>query len=262
VNRQGPGKIDWTDFTWNPVTGCYNNCPYCYARRIAGRFRSKNCVPLTPTEVVLHGCPTFIRQHGHPFANGFAPTFWPGRLTEPDHRRQPAKIFVCSMGELFGDWVESFWIEAILLTVHRCPQHTFQFLTKNPRRLPDLHPRPANAWGGVTATDEPSMTSALTHLAAVDAPVRFVSAEPVLGPLFSQHHDDCQPGRLLASIDWLILGAQTGPGAVAPQPSWLADAEATATLAGVPVWHKDSVCPSYCDPRQLKFWPNISRRSS
>ena len=101
-------KIEWTNWTWNPVVGCKHNCWYCYGKRIAKRFFKDN--------------------------PNYEPKFYPERLKEPYTLKKPSKIFVCSMADLFGDWVKMNWIERVIKVVKENPQHTFQFLTKNPKR--------------------------------------------------------------------------------------------------------------------------------
>ena len=99
----GPNNpIKWCDFTWNPFTGCKNNCSYCYARKVANRFKGTKAFP-----------------------HGFEPTFHPERLAELGHVRKPSRIFVCSMGELFGPWVPDYQIEWIINMTKEFPEHTF-----------------------------------------------------------------------------------------------------------------------------------------
>ena len=172
--------IEWTDLTWNPVTGCKHGCSYCYARRIYQRF-----------------------------GRSFEPEFHPERMEQPLKKRKPSKIFVCSVADLFGDWVPQRWINQVLDVVRKCPQHTFQFLTKDPRRLPDQY-WPENAWVGVTATNQKAWDRATRYLPKVNA-LTFISVEPVLDPI--------EVGNWMP--DWLIIGAQTGPGGFQPKREWV-----------------------------------------
>ncbi|NIQ96022.1 MAG: DUF5131 family protein [Desulfuromonadales bacterium] len=195
-------KIEWTDFTWNPVTGCQHGCPYCYARAVSKRF-----------------------------GRSFEPLYHLRRLDQPTKRREPAKIFVCSMADLFGDWIPQVYIRSVLEVVRNCPHHTFQFLTKNPARLQEFKPWPANCWVGATTDTEERFEEAITLLAQVEAPVRFISAEPLL----------FNPTRMSKVVDWVIIGAMTGPRATP------VDAEAVERLTllsrrlGIPVFHKNNL---------------------
>ncbi|NIQ97074.1 MAG: DUF5131 family protein [Desulfuromonadales bacterium] len=195
-------KIEWTDFTWNPVTGCKHGCPYCYARAVSKRF-----------------------------GRSFAPRLHSNRIRQPERRRAPAKIFVCSMADLFGDWVPDAWIRAVIEVVRRCPYHIFQFLTKNPARLQEFNPWPANCWVGATTDTEQRFDEALALLAHVDASVRFISAEPLL----------FNPTRMSKIVDWVIVGAMTGPRATSPDPQWVERLTQLSGLNGIPVFHKNNL---------------------
>lgn len=249
MNKQGPGKIDWTDYSWSPVTGCYHACWYCYARKIAERF-STDLVAFNDfySPAYTQGKPIYetMSQHGA-FPFSFAPTFYPARLSEPAKVRKPSKIFVVSAGDLFGDWVPGEWVAQVMDVVRANPRHTFQFLTKNPKALAWLNPWPANAWVGVSVTRWSDMERALAWLTNVEAPVRFVSAEPLMGPLFGMAED-----LDWGAIQWLILGAMTGPGAEDEEPPvwWGEQAVEAARARGIAVWVKDS----------LPWYENVSKR--
>jgi len=210
--QKGNAGINWTDATWNPVTGCLHGCPYCYARRIAERF-----------------------------GRGFEPEFHADRLSEPLHYRSPLKVFVGSTADQFGTWVPREWNNAVFDVVRRCPQHTFQFLTKAPRNLVRYNPFPANCWVGATANNQAMIDNALFCLALVKATVRFVSAEPLLGPIDAD----------LSAIEWLIIGAQTGPGGHQPDPAWVVRLIECARASGTAVWFKDNLAW----PTQINEWP-------
>ena len=238
--------IEWTDFTFNPVTGCWgpggtaetpNRCPYCYAAKIAHR--------MAHVEGSGYG-------HGVDSPNptgAFNPTFHPDRLDQPAKVKKPSKIFVCSMADLFGDWVPREWIEKILITAIRNPQHTFQFLTKNPKRLKDFNPWPKNCWVGTTVTNQTDADERLPWLLQVEAPVRFVSHEPLLGPTDVM---PWIPGPWPMNepmpthnnyVSWAIVGAMTGPGAVKPKPEWVQGLVEQYRAAGVPVFLKNNLLP-------------------
>jgi protein gp37 len=178
-------KIEWTQATWNPVTGCTKvspGCAHCYAETFAERWR---------------GIPD------HPYEQGFDLRLWPGRLEQPLRWRSPRVIFVNSMSDLFHEAIGDDYIARVFEVMEAAPQHIFQVLTKRHERLagiaPDL-PWPANVWMGVSIENKRWVARA-DALRAVPAAVRFISAEPLLGPL---------EGLDLTDIDWLIAGGESG----------------------------------------------------
>lgn len=173
-------KIEWADYTWNPVTGCKHGCSYCYAKRIAMRFT------------------------GH-----FKPTFHPDRLMQPYKQKKPSKIFVCSMADLFGGWVQKEWIDMILTVAQANQQHTFQFLTKNPRRYDEFN-FPGNCWLGTTI-DTPNQKR-IDYLNKKKWHYKFISFEPILGDMSKLN---------LRGIDLCIVGRDTSPGAEPPDIEWV-----------------------------------------
>lgn len=194
-------KIEWTDMSWNPVTGCKHGCDYCYARRIYQRF-----------------------------GRSFEPAFHPDRLDQPLRKKKPCMVFVCSVADLFGSWVPKRWIDAVIRVVRKCPQHTFQFLTKDGRRLASVD-WPDNAWVGMSATNQRQWDNAVKHLKALDAQVRFISAEPMIGEIRS---NGWMP-------DWLIIGAQTGPGGKQPKTSWVGNLTSAARRRRCAVFYKPNL---------------------
>ncbi len=193
-------RIEWTDATWNPVTGCSKvspGCAHCYAETLSIRFGwSKR--PWTPENagenVVLH----------------------PERLQLPRHWRGSRRVFVNSMSDLFHELVPDEYIRDVFEVMASCRQHQFQTLTKRPERLAALAPRlpwPENIWIGVTIENDRWVHRA-DFLRTVPAAVRFISAEPLLGPL---------PSLDLTGIDWLIAGGESGNGARRPDADWFRD---------------------------------------
>jgi protein gp37 len=192
--------IEWTDATWNPVTGCTKisaGCDHCYAERFSERFRG------TP---------------GHPFQTGFDLTLRPERLEQPLTWRNPKMIFVNSMSDLFHKEIPRDFISRVFDTMERAHWHTFQVLTKRSSLMRDfLRDRyapgrgPAHMWFGVSVEDA-AKKSRICHLRAAPAAVRFLSVEPLIGPM----------GKLdLAGIDWVIVGGESGPGARPMHPDWV-----------------------------------------
>lgn len=187
-------NIEWAKWSWNPVTGCKHGCKYCYAKDIATRFY--------PPEI------------------GFKPHFYPTRLNAPENSKIPKgreaepgikNVFVCSMADLFGSWVQQDWIDQTLKAVEANQQWQFLFLTKNPSRLTTIK-WPTNAWVGTTVDVQSRVEAAEDAFSKIKAKVKFLSCEPLLEPLkFSS----------LSMFDWVIIGGRSGSsGASAFQPKW------------------------------------------
>ena len=231
-------KIEWTDYTWNPITGCLNHtnglCKGggfpCYAYKLAhGRLKERylangNYAPMTVASI----------------DDPFYPRIWPERLYEPWYHKKPSKIFVCDMGELFGDWIPDAWTREVLAIVRQCSQHTFQLLTKQPQNLAKWSPFPSNCWVGVTATNTKMFVDALDSFNHVEAKVKFVSIEPLL----EWHIGGFLLTEILTAqqLDWLIIGAQTKP-YKPPKIEWVQEIVEAADKAGIPVFLKDNLGP-------------------
>jgi protein gp37 len=185
-----------------------------------------------------------------PYPYGFTPTFHRYRLDEPARKTKGQKIFVVSMGDLFGDWVPSEWIEEVFKACENAPQHTFMFLTKNPKRykalaLADKLPTYENFWYGTTTTtpDVPFFYSTKHNT--------FVSIEPLLANFPAIGNEEMN-----VVCKWFIVGAQTGPGAVPPKPEWVQNIIDQCRAAGVPIFLKNNLNW----PEKIQEWPDGRRR--
>jgi protein gp37 len=189
-------SIEWTEMTWNPVTGCSKvseGCRHCYAERMSLRLQAMG---------------------NRRYANGFQVTLHHDLVDLPKTLRRPRLIFVNSMSDLFHEDVPEQFIARVFETMAACPQHTFQVLTKRSRRLRDLAARlpwPQNIWVGVSVEDQ-RVLHRIDDLRQVPAAVRFLSCEPLLGPL-----DNLD----LTGISWVIVGGESGPGARPMKPEWV-----------------------------------------
>ena len=210
-------SIEWTDATWNPVTGCTKvtaGCDNCYALRFSERFR---------------GVP------GHPFENGFDLTLRPERIGQPLAWRRPRMIFVNSMSDLFHKQVPRQFINSVFDTMEAADWHVFQVLTKRSSLMRDYLKRryagsspPPHIWLGVSVEDGQSQ-SRINHLRAAPAAVRFLSIEPLIGPI----------GRVdLGGIHWVIAGGESGPGARPMHIDWAREVRDQCAEQGVAFFFK------------------------
>ena len=189
-------KIEWTEATWNPVTGCSkvsSGCKHCYAERMALRLRAM----------------------GKPqYSNGFQPTIHPKALELPSLWKSGRLVFVDSMSDLFHEAVPLEFIQQVFEVMNECPQHSFQVLTKRPHLALEYAPKlpwPDNVWLG-TSVEDRHVLSRVRTLQKIKAAVSFLSVEPLLGPI----------GRLpLAGIDWVIVGGESGPSARPMRAEWV-----------------------------------------
>lgn len=225
--------IEWCTRTWNPVTGCLKGCAYCYAARHVKRFAPGARLAMGGY-VELMVPYRDVKGHAQPWPHGFSPTLHRYRLDEPEREATPQRIFVTSMGDLLGSWVPADWIRRVLAVVEGCTQHEFLFLTKNPSRYAEFNPWPLNAWAGASATNQAELEVALAGLATADAWPRFLSCEPLRGELVLPEGAD-------RVVDWIIIGAQTGAGAVAPRSRWVTLLTQGALAQGIQVFHKDNL---------------------
>ena len=206
-------KIEWTEATWNPVTGCTQispGCANCYAMRFANRFK---------------GVP------GHPYELGFELQLREERLLQPLEWKRPRRIFVNSMSDLFHEGVPDTYIRQVFEVMAEAEHHTFQVLTKRPERAKQLAPSlpwPENIWFGVSVENS-YWTRRIDALREVPAAIRFLSCEPLLGPLHALN---------LSGIHWVISGGESGAGARRPKPEWFRSIRDQCATAEVPFFFK------------------------
>ena len=215
-------SIEWTDATWNPTTGCDRvsaGCDNCYALTLARRLKAMGLAK--------------YQNDGDPRTSGpgFALTLHEDTLTAPYRWRAPRLVFVDSMSDLFHPDVPPAFIQKVFAVMADTPRHTYQILTKRSRRLAALAPDldwPPNVWMGVSVEND-RYAFRIDHLRSVEAAVRFVSAEPLLGPL---------PGLDLSSIHWLIAGGESGRNARPMEKAWVRDLRDQCREANVAFFFK------------------------
>ncbi len=216
-------KIEWTESTWNPLTGCTKislGCKNCYAERMALRLRAMGQAN---------------------YVNGFQLTLHEDALDIPMRWKKPTTVFVNSMSDLFHEDVPVEFIRRVFEVMSRAHWHVFQVLTKRSERLLELSPTlswPSNVWMGVTV-ESAEYTSRIEDLRNTDAKVKFLSLEPLLGPLH---------GLDLRGIDWAIVGGESGIGARPVQESWVTDIR--------------DQCQEYNVPFFFKQWGGVNKKKA
>ncbi len=209
----GYSAIEWTETTWNPVTGCSpvsDGCKHCYAYRMAKRLQAMG---------------------NRRYANGFEVTLHDDLIDLPKSWKRSRLIFVNSMSDLFHEKIPQSFIERIFQTIRDNPRHTFQVLTKRAERLAELAPRlfwPENLWMGVTV-ESGRYANRVDLLRQVPAAVRFLSIEPMIGPLRKMD---------LQGIDWVIVGGESGPGSRVIMEDWVKDIRDQCLAGDVPFFFK------------------------
>lgn len=205
--------IEWTDATWNPVTGCTKvspGCKNCYAERLAFR----------------------LKEMGNPrYTNGFRVTLHPNQLDLPLRWGKPKMIFVNSMSDLFHEDIPDEYIKKVFATMVKADWHVFQILTKRAERLAKLAPQlpwPSHVWQGVSVENQ-TWTKRVTALQKVPATVRFLSVEPLLGPIEKLPLDN---------IHWVIVGGESGPSHRPIKPEWVREIRKQCLTAEIPFFFK------------------------
>jgi len=214
-NAQKDDSIEWAKWSWNPITGCLHQCPYCYARDIAARF----------------------------YEQGFEPSFYPNRLHAPAKMRVPQEanhdigyknVFTCSMADLFGKWVPAEWIEAVLDVIRANPQWNFLTLTKFPQRMAEFD-FPDNAWVGTSVDKQYAVDRAEKAFRNINAGVKWLSCEPMLERLTFTS---------LEMFDWVAIGGaseSTQTPEFRPPREWINHLEAQANEAGCKIYEKTNL---------------------
>ncbi len=206
-------SIEWTEATWNPVTGCTKlsaGCAHCYAERMAKRLKAMG---------------------QRRYRNEFKVTLQPDVLAVPLHWKRPRMIFVNSMSDLFHEYVPADYIAKVFAVMQQASWHTFQVLTKRPERAAELAPDlpwPANVWMGTTV-ESADYLYRIEPLLKIPAKIRFLSLEPLLGPL---------PKLPLEGIHWVIVGGESGPDARPMQSKWVFQIRDQCQENGVPFFFK------------------------
>lgn len=248
-----PTKIEWTDETWNPVTGCSPvsaGCDHCYAKRMANRLRGR---------------------YGYPQDDPFKVTLHPDRLDQPLRWQKSRMIFVCSMGDFWHPQVPLTFQCSMLDVMIKCPQHIFIILTKRYKQLASFNQvcgwsaeSYPNIWLGLSVEDQPTADERIPILLQVPAAVIVVSYEPALGSLV------LPPGFLeRGKRSWCIAGGETGPGARPMNPEWTGAVKNQCVEAGVPFflksngeWLPQDDCTDHMiskQPKREAFYPSTVR---
>lgn len=256
-------KIDWCDASWNPVTGCLHGCPYCYARSMVNRFKMNSRdmgmrysdigkdhiifrsnrtgdALITLNKPYRSALITMEKEEPQwkvePYPAGFNPTFHRYRLDMPKKWKTPRTIFVCSMSDLFGEWVPDDWIQEVLDCCRDAPQHRYLFLTKNPKRYDELKDKEIitgkeeNFWLGST------MAGPANPFYSNGFDKTFISIEPILRPF-------TYAGNAPFAVSWVIVGAETGnrKDKVIPKKEWILEIVEKCRALDTPIFMKESL---------------------
>lgn len=235
LNKQDTTSIEWAQWSWNPITGCKHDCPYCYARDIANRF----------------------------YEQKFEPSIYPERFNAPKNTRVPEKaehdtafknVFTGSMADVFGRWVPTEWVNRILGVVQECPQWNFLFLTKFPQRVHEFGDVPSNAWMGTTVDCQDRVANAEKAFAKMGGGIKWLSVEPMLTPLKFTRLD---------LFDWVVIGGSSRSSQTpewVPPFDWVVDLHKQARDAGCAIYHKDNL--KIGDGMRLKEFPWESKEQT
>jgi protein gp37 len=263
MNKQGKGKIEYLDYTFNPVTGCNHPCKdkYCYAAKIAKRFgghysdlaegnistsvwKDGEKIHVLDEPMYRYDDDGKMRKAAYPY--GFEPTFHRYRLDEPEKVKKPSIIGVVYMGDLFGEWVPDEWIQEVFTTCEAAPWHKYMFLTKNFLKASNYR-YPNNWWIGRTITNKEDSSKLCNgdpwNIDGTHRANHFISIEPLLG-------DAEYLKYYLYSFKWVIIGQQTNPNKP-PEPQWVQSIIDQCRAANVPVFVKSPLYEQF----PIQEWP-------
>ena len=287
--------IEWCDSTFNPITGCWHGCDYCYARNMVNRFKTPGVVD--PEQCMVLNEPYMVDGKPQPYPYAFNPTFHKYRLEKIRHwkNEKPRNIFICSMADMFGTWVPNDWKIEVLEALKEAPQHNYLFLTKDPIGY-DFWPTnkhkdareyllyTSNMWLGLTFTGTDRLWNHIDeyteHLKSFDeyfrrmngnfiptgGAHRFLSIEPILNDVCEVNSDETG-GKLLrkfihkerfaGDFEWVIVGAESGnrQGKVVPEREWIEKLVQLCKEAGKPLFMKDSLIPIMGEENMLREFP-------
>lgn len=262
-------KIEWCDHTWNPITGCRHNCPYCYAKRMTARFagdvrlnkmaqKDYSLVHAAEEGEDLYVLDVpMLNETGNPliYPFGFEPTLHRYRMSIPGKLKMGHNIFVGAMADMFGNWVPDEWIQEVFDICKKYPIHNYLFLTKNPERYERIDsagilPAEGNMWYGSTVT-RPGDKCFISNTHNT-----FWSIEPIHEPFRIWERDAFSP-------DWIIIGAETGnrKNRVVPPKDWIEDIAEWCEKSGIPVFMKDSLIPIVGDENMRREFPEKLRNA-
>lgn len=270
--------IAWTDATWNPVRGCSRvseGCRNCYAERMAARFSWRNVTPEDAGVIQVGESVSEGPYHGFATAS---PPRWTGRvelvekhIADPLRWGKPRRVFVNSMSDLFHESLPDEAIYRVFRVMANAPWHVFQVLTKRAGRMRALMPeirsrlpdRLGHVWHGVSVEDQPTADERISLLLETPAAVRFVSAEPLLGPIdFDAFVTPCGCSVDVEHrrLDWVIVGGESGPGWRPMDPDWARAIRGQCAAAGVPFFGKQRAGPRSGMPLptdlRVQEWPD------
>jgi len=240
-------SIGWSQASWNPVTGCQNPCQfdYCYntqkatapLNRFGSCYYSAHKKAFVTTKNWL-GRQTknrrlYVAKQGERYPRGFDPTWYESRLWYPKKVKVPQRVFVVDTGDLFGKWIPAEWIEKVIEVMTACDWHKYFLLTKNPKRYQEFT-FPDHCWLGATVTGQKD-AGKIRIMQGLNHPHKFLSVEPLFTPLAAP----------LDNLQWIVIGAQTGPNPRVPKAAWVDTIVQEARRVKAQIYLKENLLPYY-----------------